>query len=136
MSVLVSNIWAVILFRNKTGIFLWRSIQFIVYFIGVGSKMANLALQIVFNKIEGIGVDTHVHRISNRLGWVVTKYPNNTESKLCEILPRFVLIYKTYFWGLHYATNSLFVEDFSNFWTINMRSGDLINEYVYSGFFI
>jgi len=55
---------------------------------GVGMKMANLALQIAFNKIEGIGVDTHVHRISNRLKWVSTKVPNETEVKLSELLPR------------------------------------------------
>jgi len=55
---------------------------------GVGSKMANLALQIAFNRIEGIGVDTHVHRIANRLGWVKTKTPDQTEAKLREVLPR------------------------------------------------
>jgi endonuclease-3 len=37
---------------------------------GVGPKMANLLLQISFDKVEGISVDTHMHRISNRLKWV------------------------------------------------------------------
>lgn len=32
-------------------------------------------MQVLFNKIEGIAVDTHVHRISNILQWVETKYP-------------------------------------------------------------
>jgi endonuclease-3 len=34
---------------------------------GVGPKSANLLLQICFDKLEGISVDTHVHRVSNRL---------------------------------------------------------------------
>jgi endonuclease-3 len=50
--------------------------------------MANLTLQIAFNKVEGIGVDTHVHRISNRLKWVNTTTPEATEYKLREILPK------------------------------------------------
>jgi endonuclease-3 len=37
---------------------------------GVGPKMAHLLLQIAFGRTEGISVDTHVHRISNRLKWV------------------------------------------------------------------
>lgn len=40
---------------------------------GVGSKMAHLLLQHSFDKVEGISVDTHVHRISNRLKWVKKK---------------------------------------------------------------
>jgi len=54
---------------------------------GVGPKMANLALKICFGIIQGIGVDTHVHRISNRLGWVKTSTPNKTEDGLQQILP-------------------------------------------------
>lgn len=37
---------------------------------GVGPKMAYLAVQCAWGRMEGIGVDTHVHRITNRLGWV------------------------------------------------------------------
>jgi endonuclease-3 len=37
---------------------------------GVGLKMAHLLLQSSFGKVEGISVDTHVHRIANRLKWV------------------------------------------------------------------
>lgn len=37
---------------------------------------------------NGIGVDTHVHRISNKLGWVETSNPNETESKLQEVFPK------------------------------------------------
>ncbi len=53
---------------------------------GVGRKTANLVLVEGFDK-PGICVDTHVHRICNRLGWVKTKTPNETERKLREILP-------------------------------------------------
>uniref|UniRef100_A0A914EGY6 Endonuclease III homolog n=1 Tax=Acrobeloides nanus TaxID=290746 RepID=A0A914EGY6_9BILA len=55
---------------------------------GVGPKMANLALQVAWEKVEGIGVDTHVHRIANRLGWIKTKTPIETEKHLMGILPR------------------------------------------------
>lgn len=54
---------------------------------GVGRKTANLVLTLGFKK-EGICVDTHVHRISNRLGIVRTKNPKDTEFALREILPR------------------------------------------------
>jgi endonuclease III len=54
---------------------------------GVGLKTANLVLSRAFN-IPAICVDTHVHRISNRLGWVKTKSPDETEGKLSEILPK------------------------------------------------
>lgn len=45
---------------------------------GVGPKMGYLTLQVAWNKNLGIGVDVHVHRISNRLGWVKTKTPEET----------------------------------------------------------
>lgn len=54
---------------------------------GVGRKTANLVVTLGYGK-EGICVDTHVHRISNRLGLVKTKDANQTEFKLREILPR------------------------------------------------
>jgi endonuclease III len=54
---------------------------------GVGRKTANLVLILGFNK-PGICVDTHVHRISNRLGWVKTKTPEKTEFALMDILPQ------------------------------------------------
>ena len=38
--------------------------------------------------LEGICVDTHVHRISNRLGWVMTRDPAETEKALEAVLPR------------------------------------------------
>ena len=54
---------------------------------GVGLKTANLTLNLGFG-IDAICVDTHVHRISNRLGWVRTKTPDDTEGALVLILPR------------------------------------------------
>jgi endonuclease III len=49
---------------------------------GVGRKTANLVLILGFQSLENICVDTHVHRISNRLGWVATKMPEETEQAL------------------------------------------------------
>jgi endonuclease-3 len=54
---------------------------------GVGRKTANLVLNLGFG-IPAICVDTHVHRISNRTGWVSTKNPEGTELALMEILPK------------------------------------------------
>jgi endonuclease III len=56
-------------------------------FNGVGRKTANIVITEGFNK-AGIAVDTHVHRISNRLGAVCTKNPNETEDALRKVLPR------------------------------------------------
>jgi len=49
---------------------------------GVGRKTANLVLILAFRSRRHICVDTHVHRISNRLGWVATKTPEETEQAL------------------------------------------------------
>lgn len=54
---------------------------------GVGRKTANLVRTLGFRKL-GICVDTHVHRISNRLGLVKTKTPEKTEFALRKILPK------------------------------------------------
>jgi endonuclease-3 len=54
---------------------------------GVGRKTANLVITEAFGK-PGICVDTHVHRISNRLGAIVTKGPHQTEEALRRILPK------------------------------------------------
>ena len=54
---------------------------------GVGLETANLTLNLGFG-IDAICVDTHVHRISNRLGWVSTKTPDNTERELSQVLPK------------------------------------------------
>jgi endonuclease III len=49
---------------------------------GVGRKTANLVLILSFKSLKNICVDTHVHRISNRLGWVTTRTPDETEQAL------------------------------------------------------
>lgn len=54
---------------------------------GIGRKTANLVITLGFN-LDGICVDIHVHRISNRLGWIKTKTPHETEFALMKILPR------------------------------------------------
>ncbi|MFH1785968.1 MAG: endonuclease III [Candidatus Micrarchaeota archaeon] len=53
---------------------------------GVGRKTANIVLARAFGK-NTLGVDVHVHRISNRLGLVKTKKPEETEEKLMKIIP-------------------------------------------------
>ena len=62
------------------------SIDELVKFKGVGRKTANLVMAKGFDK-PAICVDVHVHRISNRLGWVKTKTPEETEMALRELLP-------------------------------------------------
>jgi len=54
---------------------------------GVGRKTANLVLNRAYD-IPAIAVDTHVHKISNLLGWVKTKTPEQTEKQLNKLLPK------------------------------------------------
>jgi endonuclease-3 len=54
---------------------------------GVGMKTANIVLASAFGR-DAIGVDTHVHRISNRLGWASTKSPAGTSAVLNKAVPR------------------------------------------------
>jgi len=62
---------------------------------GVGRKTANLVVSEAYGK-PGICVDTHVHRISNRIGAVSTKNPHQTEEALRKILPKqYWIIYNT-----------------------------------------
>ena len=63
------------------------TIEELVKFKGVGRKTANLVLSQGFNK-PAICVDVHVHRIFNRLGYVCTKNPEETEFALREKLPQ------------------------------------------------
>ena len=52
--------------------------------------MAHLVMDLAWGNVTGIAVDTHVHRISNRLGWVkkATKNPEDTRKALEEWLPQ------------------------------------------------
>ncbi|HEU5200831.1 MAG TPA: endonuclease III [Ktedonobacterales bacterium] len=63
-----------------------RTIDELLALPGVGRKTANCVLLYAFN-VPAICVDTHVHRITNRLGWVQTKTPDQTETALMRILP-------------------------------------------------
>lgn len=63
------------------------TIEELVEFNGVGRKTANLVLSQGFNK-PAICVDVHVHRIFNRLGYICTKNPEETEFALREKLPQ------------------------------------------------
>lgn len=55
---------------------------------GVGRKTANIVMVYGFNKPGFIPVDTHCHRIPNRLGWIKTKNSDETEQELKKILPQ------------------------------------------------
>jgi endonuclease-3 len=59
---------------------------------GVGRKTANLVITLAYGK-QGICVDTHVHRVSNRLGYVRTRTPEETEFALRKKLPSRYWIY-------------------------------------------
>jgi endonuclease-3 len=63
------------------------SIDELLAFKGVGRKTANLVITLGYGK-DGICVDTHVHRVSNRLGLVATSDPEATEYALMKVLPR------------------------------------------------
>jgi endonuclease-3 len=64
-----------------------RSMEALLTLPGVGRKTANLVLILAFKSVKNICVDTHVHRISNRLGWVKTASPDETEQALYEATP-------------------------------------------------
>ena len=73
---------------------------------GVGQKTANLVLGFAFN-IPAICVDTHVHHLANRLGWVDTKNADQTEEALKKIIPKQYWIELNYLlvtWGQNICT--------------------------------
>lgn len=94
-------IYPVGFYRNKAKFILEMSRQIIIDFDGVvpdkfddllklkgvGRKCANLVLGLGYN-MPAICVDTHVHQISNRLGWLKTKIPEQTEEALKKIIPK------------------------------------------------
>ncbi len=61
--------------------------QLLMQLPGVGIKTANLTLNLGFG-IDAICVDCHVHQISNRLGWISTKTPEESEKVLQTIMPK------------------------------------------------
>ena len=56
--------------------------------LGWGEKTPNLVLILAHRSASNICVDTHVHRISNRLGWVATRTPDETEHALYAVAHR------------------------------------------------
>jgi endonuclease III len=65
-----------------------RSMEDLLTLPGVGRKTANLVLILAHRSGDNICVDTHVHRISNRLGWVSTRTPEETERALYGVVHR------------------------------------------------
>ncbi|KAK6266155.1 hypothetical protein QUC31_016992 [Theobroma cacao] len=71
------------------------SLEELLLLPGIGPKMAHLVMNIAWDDVQGICVDTHVHRICNRLGWVSrpgtkqkTLYPEETRVALQQWLPK------------------------------------------------
>jgi len=64
-----------------------KTIDELIKLPGVGRKTANLVVSVAFKK-QGLCVDTHVHKIMNRLGYVKTKTPFETEMELRNKLPK------------------------------------------------
>jgi endonuclease III len=92
-SVILKNVSEVLI--NKYGGKVPDSIDELLTLKGVGRKTANLVVTEGYNK-PGICVDTHVHRISNRIGIVKTKNPHQTEDALRIVLPKkYWIIYNT-----------------------------------------
>lgn len=73
--------------------------------------MAYLAMKCAWNQIVGIGVDTHVHRISNRLRWVKkpTKQPEDTRKELQDWLPRLVRLNSFKLIAFYKRTHNYFI---------------------------
>ncbi len=64
-----------------------QTMEELLHLPGVGRKVAGCVLVYAHNK-DAIPVDTHVHRLSNRLGWVKTKTPEQTEQALMKLVPK------------------------------------------------
>jgi len=75
------------------------SLDELVTLAGVGRKTASVILPYMFSQ-PAIAVDTHVHRVTNRLGWVNAKTPEKTEAALLDLVPE----------KLHPTVNRVFVK--------------------------
>jgi endonuclease-3 len=73
---------------RKFGGIVPRTMDELMTLPGVGRKTANLVMILAFKGDENICVDIHVHRISNRLGWVQTRTPEETEQALYKTLEK------------------------------------------------
>jgi len=65
-----------------------RTMAELVKLPGVGRKTANVVLGVAWNNPDGVVVDTHVQRISQRLGWTRKKDPEEIEQDLMKVIPR------------------------------------------------
>ncbi|MCS7109241.1 MAG: endonuclease III [Candidatus Micrarchaeota archaeon] len=65
-----------------------RNYEEVVSLPGVGRKTANILFTYSFGKNDYIAVDTHVHKVSNRIGIVKTKTPEQTEKMLYKVIPK------------------------------------------------
>jgi endonuclease-3 len=65
-----------------------RTLAELIELPGVGRKTANVVLGVAFGVPEGVVVDTHVMRLSQRLGWTAHKDPPEIEQDLCALFPR------------------------------------------------
>ena len=63
------------------------TVEELLKFKGIGRKTANIVVTFGYG-LPGLAVDTHVHRISNRIGWVRTKAPEETEFALKKKIPK------------------------------------------------
>ncbi|KJP86992.1 endonuclease III [Plasmodium fragile] len=74
--------------RDKYNYDIPHTLEELLQLPGIGQKVAHLILQTALNTHEGIAVDIHVHRISNRLNWVCTKNESGTQCKLESFVPK------------------------------------------------
>jgi endonuclease-3 len=65
-----------------------RALAELIELPGVGRKTANVVLGVAFGAPEGVVVDTHVSRLSQRLGWTSATKPEDIEQALCKLFPR------------------------------------------------
>ncbi len=65
-----------------------RSLEALTALPGVGRKTANVVLGVAWGRPEGVVVDTHVQRLSQRLGWSKHTTPDRIEEDLCALFPK------------------------------------------------
>ena len=79
---------AALILRDQFGGDIPETIEGLMSLPGVGPKMAYLCMSAAWGRTEGIGVDVHVHRITNLWGWHKTKGPEDTRAALEAWLPK------------------------------------------------
>ena len=79
---------AAIKIRDEYGGDIPKSAKELQAFKGIGEKLSLAIMKFVWDECNGISVDTHVHRVSNRLGWVQSDKESQTRVQLEKIVPR------------------------------------------------